>query len=143
MPRQWNGTLATQVVPFRGSSTVDILAAGTAGTNFRTISGAVYALNVAGGVSGSFGAHILGMVGGVTFMVAGNTAISAVGNYIMYPTGYSHTGALQGLGSFIDQGAANRIINFVPPVKVVFQSGVATAGISANCTVYATLHQDD
>ena len=80
MPKQWNGTLATQTVVFRGTSRVDVMSAGAGSQNFRTISRAAYLLNVAGGVSGSFGAHILGYVGNTTFVIAGLTAVSAVGN---------------------------------------------------------------
>ena len=140
MANQWNSTIATQTVAFRGTSSVEVRDISTAFPNLRVVSGAVYGLNVAGGVSGSFGVHVVGMVGGFTYTIAGLTAISAVGNYILYPTGYSSTGALQGVGTGLPLSDANRIDQTVPPVSVNFQSGVATAGISANCTVSASLY---
>lgn len=144
MPKQWTGTLATQTVAFRGTSRVDIMSAGAGSQNFRTISSAAYSLAVTGGVSGSFGAHILGYLGNTTAVLSGVTAISAVGTYILYPVGYSSTGA-QGAVGAVSAGvnAINRIDNVVPPTAVIFQSGVATAGISASCTVSAVLHQEN
>ena len=144
MPKQWNGTLATQTVAFRGSSVVSVLNTTTAAPNFRTISRAVYALNVAGGVSGTFGVNIQALVGGITFVVAGLTAITAVGNYILYPCGYSSTGAFMGAGAVLTSLAdVHTIVNYLPPIRVAFESVTATAGISANCTVNATLHQEN
>ena len=63
MPKQWNGQLATQTVAFRGTSRVNVMEAGAGAQNFRTISRAAYMLTVTGGVSGSFGSHVLGYVG--------------------------------------------------------------------------------
>lgn len=141
MPRRWNGTIATQTVPFRGTSSITVPVTVNQ-INFRALTRAVYALNVTGGVSGSFGVHIVSRVGGYTFTVAGLTAISAVGNYILYPAGYSATGALMPIGGAVGfpLSDVNRIDWSLPPVNVNFQSGVATAGISANCTVAATLY---
>ena len=143
MAKQWGGVLASQTVHFRGTSRVNVMEAGAGAQNFRTISRAVYSLTVTGGVSGSFGAHILGYVGNTTVVVAGLTSISAVGSYIMYPVGYSSTGA-QGLVGAVSLGvnAINRLDWTVPPTAVVFQSGVATAGISATCSVAAHIHQE-
>ena len=144
MPKQWNGVLATQTVPFRGTSTVSVLNTTTASPNFRTISDAAYAVNVAGGISGSFGVHVIGTVGGVTFVVAGVTAIGAVGNFVLYPVGYSSTGAAGAVGAVsVGVNAIHRLDHLLPPLTVAFQSGVATAGISANCTVSGTLHQEN
>lgn len=144
MPKQWNGQLATQTVVFRGTSRVDVMSAGAGSQNFRTISRAAYSLVVTGGVSGSFGAHILGYLGNTTAVLAGVTAVSAVGTYVLYPVGYSSTGA-QGAVGAVSSGVKdiNRLDWTVPPTAVVFQSGVATSGISANCTVSAVLHQEN
>ncbi len=53
------------------------------------------ALNVSAGVSGGFYANIVGGVGGATFVIAGRTAITAAGVYIMGTTGI---GAGAGVG---------------------------------------------
>ena len=76
-------------------------------------------------------------------MLAGVTAVGAVGTFVMYPVGYSSTGA-QGAVGAVSTGvnAINRLDWTVAPTSVVFQSGVATAGISATCTVNATIHQE-
>ena len=144
MPRQWNGQLATQTVAFRGTSRVDVMSAGAGEQNFRTISRAAYRLVVTGGVSGSFGSHILGYLGNTTVVIAGVTAVGAAGSFVFYPVGYSSTGA-QGAVGAIASGVndLNRLDWTVPPTAVIFQSGIATAGISANCTVSAVLHQEN
>ena len=144
MPRQWNGTLATQVVAFRGTSRTDIMVAGAGAQNFRTISRAAYSMAVTGGISGSFGAHILGYLGNTTIVISGVTAISAAGTYVFYPVGYSSTGAAGAVGAIaLGVDSINRLDWTVPPTAVIFQSGIATAGISANCTVSAVLHQEN
>lgn len=143
MPKQWNGTLATQTVVFRGTSRVDIMSAGAGAQNFRTISRAAYKLTVTGGVSGSFGAHVLGYLGNTTIVLAGVTAVGAAGNFVFFPVGYSSTGAQGAVGAVGNVGDINRLDWTVPPTAVIFQSGVATAGISANCTVSAVLHQEN
>jgi len=99
MPKQWNGTLATQVVAFRGTSRTDIMAAGAGSQNFRTISRAAYSMAVTGGISGSFGAHILGYLGNTTIVLAGVTAVGAAGTFVFYPVGYSSTGAQGAVGA--------------------------------------------
>jgi hypothetical protein len=143
MARQWNGTLATQTVAFRGTSTVAVLNTTTSAPNFRAISGAAYSLVVAGGISGSFGVHILGYAGNTTFVLAGVTAISTAGNRILYPVGYSSTGAAGAVGAILLSTVdINRIDQDITPTHVVFQSGVATVGISAHCTVGAMLRED-
>ena len=144
MPKQWNGVLATQTVVFRGTSRVDVMVAGAGNQNFRTISRAAYSMAVTGGISGSFGAHILGYLGNTTIVLAGVTAVGAVGTFVFYPVGYSSTGAQGAVGAVsLGVNAINRLDWTVPPTAVVFQSGVATAGISANCTVSAVLHQEN
>ena len=77
-------------------------------------------------------------------MIAGVSAVSAAGNYMLYPVGYSSTGAAGAVGA-VSTGVdgINQIMWTVPPTAVIFQSGVATAGISANCTVSAVLHQEN
>jgi hypothetical protein len=120
------------------------MSAGAGSQNFRTISRAAYTLVVTGGVSGSFGSHILGYLGNTTIVLAGVTGVGAVGTFVMYPVGYSSTGA-QGAVGAVSSGVKdiNRLDWTVPPTAVVFQSGVATAGISATCTVNAVLHQEN
>src|SRR3990167_11506859 len=100
MPKQWNGVLATQTVVFRGTSRVDVMVAGAGNQNFRTISRAAYSMAVTGGISGSFGAHILGYLGNTTIVLAGVTAVGAAGPFFFFPVGYSSTGA-QGAGGAI------------------------------------------
>jgi hypothetical protein len=144
MPKQWNGTLATQTVAFRGTSRVDIMSAGAGAQNFRTISRAAYSVRVVGGISGAnFGAHILGYLGNSTVVLAGVTALTVAGTYVMYPVGYTNTGAAGAVGAVGLVDGMNRLDWTVPPTAVVFQSGVATAGISANMTVSAVLHQEN
>lgn len=140
MANQWNAQIATQTVVFRGTSAVRVHQANPAFPKGRIITGAVYGLNVVGGVSGSFGVHIIGNIGGSTYIVAGVTAISAAGVYVLYPVGYTSTGANTGIpSSSPGLGDMNRLDQYIPPEVVAFQSGVATAGISANCTVSAAV----
>ena len=140
MARQWSGRLATQTAHFRGVSTVNVLTTATAMPQFRMITAAVYDLVVTGGVSGSFGVQVLGQVNGTTYIIAGLTAVTAAGKKIMYPVGYSSTGAAYVPGA-ANAGAGSEDINrldmILPPFQVAFESGVATAGISASCTVNA------
>lgn len=146
MPNQWNATLATQNVAFRGTSQVSIKTSFTAFPDVRSITQARYAVNVTGGVSGSFGVLVLGHVGGFTVHLAGNTAISAIGTYVLYPIGYTGGGAQPGvIMSTISTPPLSDVltlVDVVPPSLVHFQSGVATAGISAACTVVGCLHAD-
>jgi hypothetical protein len=141
MAKQWNGTLATQTVHFRGTSAVSVLNTSTAQPNLRTLSSAAYCLQVTGGVSGSFGCHILGRVGGVTVITAGVTGVGAAGNYVLYPIGYSSTGAAAAVGAVGGLGDFHRVDQILPPQTVVFQSGIATAGISATLALHAALHE--
>lgn len=136
---QWNGTIGNQTVQFRGTSTVDVKPTSPNFPNVRCIGNAVYVARVSGGISGSFGVTVLGRVGefaGSTVALAGITGIAAVGTYVLFPYGYSASG----VGSLNDSPIlAQRIDNVVPPSHVAFQSGIATAGISATINVAACL----
>ena len=142
MARFWNGTLATQTVTFRGTSTIQVLGGGGL-PNFRDITDAKYSVVVSGGVSGSFGVHVLGFVGNTTHMLAGLTAITAAGARVLYPIGYSTTGVQNVPGTVVLSLAdMNHLDMSIPPSHVVFQSGVATAGISATITVGAHIREN-
>jgi hypothetical protein len=136
MANQFNQIIATQTVAFRGLSQVGVRTGNINYPNSRTITGAVYSLLVTGGISGTFGVNVVGIIGGATYTIAGVTAITAAGSYILYPVGYSSTGAGGAVGA-VSAGvnAIHRIDHIVPPYYVGFQSAVATVGISANCTV--------
>ena len=143
MARYWNGTLATQTVVFRGTSTIQVLG-GNGMPNFRNISDARYSVIVSGGVSGSFGVHVLGFVGTTTYMIAGLTALTAAGARILYPVGYSTTGVQNVPGTVVlSKGDMHLIDMTIPPSHVVFQSGVATAGISATIAIGAYIRESD
>ena len=144
MANQWSGTIATQTVAFRGTSTVFITPTFTEFPNTRTVSAAAYILGVSGGVSGSFGVTVRGRIGreaqGANISLAGVTAISASGDYVLFPYGYS----VSGIGTLSNQvDVLQRIDQIVPPSSVIFQSGVATAGISAYCIVSAVMRTRD
>lgn len=144
MARHWNGTLATQTVAFRGTSRVNIMSAGAGAQNFRTISRAAYSVAVVGGISGgAWGAHILGYLGNTTVVLAGVTNLTVAGTYVMYPVGYTNTGAQGAVGAAGLVDGMNRLDWTVPPTAVVFQSAIATVGISANMTVSAVLNQEN
>lgn len=142
MAYNFNGTIATQGVVFRGTSNVKVVTTTPAFPNCRAIESAVYVLKVAGGVSGTFGAVVYGAVGGVagsTVALAGVTGVNAVGTYVLFPVGYSVSGS----GTLADVAAGamiNRIDQTVPPSFVAFQSNTATAGISATLTVSAAMY---
>lgn len=144
MATHWTGTIATQTVAFRGTSQVQARATATTLPSSPVLDKAIYSLNVAGGISGSFGVHVIGWVAGASYILAGITACNAAGRYILYPVGYSSSGlgTLVGATTIPPVGALGDIFTLdqtVPPSYVIFQSGVATAGISANCTVGALL----
>ena len=144
MANQWNGTIATQTVAFRGLSQVFVRSTNSTFPNHRTITDAVYSMVVTGGISGTFGVNVVGHLGsasGATFIIAGLTALTAAGNYILFPFGYSSTGA--GLLAYApSKESLVTLDKIVPPTYVGFQSAVATVGISANCTVSVALHLD-
>ena len=79
--------------------------------------------------------------GRLTHAIAGLTNIGAAGARVLYPTGYTASGTalLVGIGSYNQQDPVNIITNIVPPSAVVFESNVATAGISASVQVSAVL----
>lgn len=138
MAQQFNSIIARQTDHFRGTSSISVLPTTTALPNFRAITDAVYAVSVTGGVSGSFGVHVLGSIGGTTHVIAGLTSLGA-GSFVLYPGNYSVSGAFNP----IETGKAvsrYQIDKTVPPSTVVFQSGVATAGISATITVSAVMY---
>ena len=137
MANPFNAIIAVQTANWRGSSVVTVRGTtALSAQNVRAIAGACYGLKVSGGVSGTFGVFALGYVGGSTYVLAGVTNVTAAGNYIFYPVGYSSTGA-PGVPGDIQSSVSilNRIDQIVPPSHIVFQSAVATVGISAACTV--------
>ena len=138
MAQQWNAIIAKQIVPFRGTSAISIVDTAPGFPNFRAITGAAYAVNVSGGVSGSFGVHVLGSIGGTTYTLAGLTTLAA-GSFVLYPTFWTNAGAQSATETALTI-ASNRIDQIVPPSVVVFQSATATAGISATITVSAALY---
>ena len=140
MANQWNAVLATQTVAFRGISQHDTKFTASEFPSIRAVENAVYGLRVAGGVSGSFGVLVLGMIGGFTYFLAGITAVSAAGSYVIRPMGYSSNGAALAVPTTESNEVQYQLTNILPPSQVVFQSGVTTAGISANCTVSAALY---
>jgi len=82
-------------------------------------------------------------LGNSTVVLAGVTQLSGVGTYVLYPVGYSSTGLAGAVGAVGNVGDLNRLDWTVPPTAVIFQSGVATAGISTTMTVNAVLHQEN
>lgn len=138
MANQWNAAIASQTVHFRGTSAVGVRAFANQIPHSRALVGTRYSLQVTGGVSGSFGAHVVAAVGGATVVVAGLTNISAAGNYVLTPVGFSASGAaINGtFGGLPAMDTYLRLDEIAPPLTVAFQSGVATAGISANCSVH-------
>lgn len=138
MPQQFNAIIATQTDHFRGTSGIQIKDEVPNWPNYRSIAGAAYAVSVTGGVSGSFGVHIIGSLGGSTYTLAGLTSLAA-GNFVLYPTAYTAAGAEPDTEA-VKSIATNEIHNIVPPSVVVFQSAVATVGISATITVSACIN---
>ena len=140
MSKQFNSIIADQRVIFRGSSTVGISTSTM--PNFRAITGAVYAVNVTGGISGSFGVAVLGNLGGVTYHLAGLTSLAA-GTFVLYPATYTAAGALNDLET-VDTVALRTYDQLIPPQSVIFESaGVAnTLGVSATIEVSACIYAD-
>lgn len=142
MANQWTGVIATQTVAFRGTSTVGVLGINNTFPQARALEQAVYGVSITGGISGSFAVLVRGRIGGVPYLIAGLTAITAAGAFILSPIGYSNTNGTViplPLAPGISVDGVHRIDRVVAPSDVLFQSGVATAGISANCTVVTTL----
>ncbi len=131
MAKQFNAIIATQNVHFRGTSSIPVTNA-----NFKAITGARYAANVTG-TSGLFSIQIVGSIGGTTYTIAGLTSITS-GNHMLYPQTYGANGvvnAIEGAKSI----ATQQIDSIVPPSHVVFESIVATAGISTTAVVSAVI----
>lgn len=141
MAQQFNAIIAQQTDHFRGTSAIEILSTTNALPNFKAITGSAYAVTLSGGQSGSFSVHILGSIGGTTYIVAGLTALTAAGDYMLYPATYLTTGAMDALEAAIAVADVT-LDKIVPPSTVVFESGVATAGISTNATVSAVLYSN-
>ena len=137
MAQQFNGTIAVQTAHFRGTSTINIRKVVPEMSSFRSISGAAYGINVTGGVSGSFGVLVLGHIGGITYTLAGLTTVAS-GVQLLAPATYARTGAENATETAMSI-ETQQILNLVPPSYVAFQSGVATAGISAAITVTACI----
>lgn len=139
MAQQFNAIIAEQTDHFRGNSFVSVLSTTDALPNFRAITGSAYTAQVSGGVSGSFGVLIRGRVGGLVLDLAGLTAISTAGNFVLYPITYNTNGAANAVETAIS-AATKQIDQIMPPSEVLFQSGDATEGISASIQVTATLY---
>lgn len=143
MARRWNGILATQTAPFRGTSTIVI--AQTAGyPMFRHITDARYTAVVSGGISGSFAVLVTGLVGTTAYTIAGMTNISTARNAVLFPAGYTSSGGtIDSLATARIATDLHRLDLICPPYSVQFQSNVATAGISASISVEALIVEGD
>ena len=140
MSKQFNAIIADQRVIFRGTSSVGISTSTM--PSFRSITAAVYGVNVTGGISGSFGVTILGSIGGTTYVIAGLTSLTA-GSFVCYPATYDADGSLQALET--DNTVVLKSYDqLIPPTRVVFDSaGVAnTLGVSATIEVSAVIYAD-
>lgn len=145
MANQWSGPIATQTVTFRGTSAIGVKATSVNFPGTRAIINASYGLNVTGGVSGNFSCVVAGNIGGTTYLLAGITAVTAAGKYILFPVGYSSNGAVSAIppvAASVGGGLGDmmRLDQTVPPSYVYLIANTGTAGISANCTVSAVLH---
>ena len=140
MSKQFNAIIADQRVIFRGSSTVGISTSTM--PHYRAITGAVYGVQVTGGISGSFGVEIQGVIGEANYVIAGLSTLVA-GAFVLYPATYAAAGALNDL-EVVDTVALRTYDQLVPPSSVVFSAaGAANAlGISATITVSATIYAD-
>jgi hypothetical protein len=119
----FNGHVASHVLD--GSTDSQVSGATTAvtvnadvGVPAKAFRHAMLALRCQDGVSGSFGVEVIGAVGGATFIIAGRTAIAAVGNYVLGLTNNQTWGAIE---------------NICPrPSKVVFSTAVPISGWTAS-----------
>ncbi len=141
MSKQFNAIIADQRVIFRGSSTVGISTSTM--PNFRAITGAAYAVNVTGGISGSFGVMVLGQLGGITYHLAGLTSLAA-GSFMMYPATYNGAGALNILETTVTVANYRGLDQLIPPQSVLFEAGGAAnaIGISATIEVSAVIYAE-
>jgi hypothetical protein len=142
MAQQFNAIVATQNDHFRGASAVDILQTTTALPAFRAITGSAYTVNLSGGQSGTFSVHVIGSIGGSTYIVAGLTSLgAATGNFMLYPATYAAAGTMNALNTATSI-ATNQVDQIVPPSTVVFESdGVANAsGVSTVAVVSMVAH---
>lgn len=142
MAQQFNGIIAQQTVAFRGTSAISVFTGTSSFPVFRAIRDARYTANLTGGNSGSFSVHVIGSIGGTTYIIAGLTAMgTTTTSYVLPPRGYDNGGLGIVLGTV--GSTYTTLENIVPPSAVVFQSGVATAGISRAVTVSAVLSSGD
>lgn len=139
MAQQFNAIIAEQTDHFRGSSSLSPLSVTDALPNFRAITGSAYAAVVTGGISGSFAVLVRGRLGGLTLDLAGLTAISTGGNFVLHPIVYQANGAASAVGS-AKSIATTQLDQLIPPTEVLVQSGILTAGISASISVRAVLY---
>lgn len=145
MPNQWSGPIATQTVTFRGTSQIGVKSTSPNFPGSRALVDAKYALVVSGGVSGNFSCVVAGNIGGTTHLIAGITAVTAAGKYILFPVGYSSNGAVSAIPPVAASiggglGDMNRLDGILAPSYVYLIANTGTAGISANCTISAVLH---
>ena len=140
MANRWNAPIATQTVVFRGTSTVSVLQTSDEFPTFKAFSDARYFLSVTGGVSGNFSVVVGGNVGGQTVFLAGVTALTAAGQYALFPIGYSSNGTVLAVPTAQNYSEIFTYAGVVPPTHVQFTANTGTAGISASCTVRAALY---
>lgn len=140
MANRWNGNIATQTVVFRGTSTVAVRGFNENFPNFHSVSDARYWLSVTGGVSGNFSVTVQGVISGQTVLLAGQTAVTAAGEYALFPVGYSSNGTALAIPPAQNLSELHRYDTVVPPSHIQFVANTSTAGISANCTVRAALY---
>jgi hypothetical protein len=130
----FNGIIATQTDHFRGTSTISIMGQVPNFPHFKCVDDALYAMEITGGVSGSFGVLVMGNIGGTTYILAGLTSITAAGKYMITPFMYDADGGEDTIETTITTTRVQPHA-LVPPSSVSVQSGVATHGISATITV--------
>ena len=141
MSKQFNSIIASQRVEFTGITSVSIPT--SLMPNFKAITGAVYALNITGGISGTFGVAVWGHIGGVTYLIAGLTALSGVGRLVLYRASYSFTGAINPLETIV--GITATVPGLVIPPSIVEFSTAGpdnATGVSATIEVGACISAD-
>lgn len=126
----FNAKLVTVSGTFSGKTTQPIRPNSQSFPNMGALDGAIYSAVVSGGLSGTIGVNVLGYVGATTYYVAGLTNISAVGKYVLYPFGYTNTGAAVVPSTAYGPNDLHRIDTLVPgslvTIEAVNGGGVST-----------------
>jgi hypothetical protein len=107
---------------------------------FKAVNDARYLLNVTGGVSGNFSVVVTGRISGLSVILAGITAIASAGQYTLFPIGYSNSGTVLAVPTAQNLSEMLRYDTIVPPSHAQFIANTSTAGVSANCTIVASLY---